>query len=114
MKAAVVRQNPDGYADVVEKELRMIKPNEALLDMEYCGVCHTDLHVAAGDYGNKAGTVLGHEGIGIVKEIGSEVTSLKVGDRVSVAWFSKDVGIANTVFLVMKLFVERSKCWLFS
>ncbi len=70
---------------VVEKELRMIKPNEALLDMEYCGVFHTDLHVAAGDYGNKAGTVLGHEGIGIVKEIGSEVTSLKVGDRVSVA-----------------------------
>lgn len=42
MKAAVVRQNPDGYADVVEKELRMIKPNESLLDMEYCGVCHTE------------------------------------------------------------------------
>ena len=58
MKAAVVRHNPDGYADLVEKELRAIKPNEALLDMEYCGVCHTDLHVAAGDYGNKAGTVL--------------------------------------------------------
>jgi len=56
MKAAVVRHNPDGYADLVEKELRAIKPNEALLDMEYCGVCHTDLHVAAGDYGNKAGT----------------------------------------------------------
>ncbi|KSU17443.1 Alcohol dehydrogenase [Lactococcus lactis subsp. lactis] len=47
MKAAVVRHNPDGYADLVEKELRAIKPNEALLDMEYCGVCHTDLHVAA-------------------------------------------------------------------
>ena len=43
MKAAVVRHNPDGYADLVEKELRAIKPNEALLDMEYCGVCHTDL-----------------------------------------------------------------------
>ena len=70
----------------------MIKPNESLLDMEYCGVCHTDLHVAAGDYGNKAGTVLSHEGIGIVKEIGSEVTSLKVGDRVSVAWFFEGCG----------------------
>lgn len=58
MKAAVVRHNPDGYADLVEKELRAIKPNEALLDMEYCGVCHTDLHVAAGDYGNKAGLFL--------------------------------------------------------
>lgn len=41
MKAAVVRQNPDGYADVVEKTLRPIRVNEALLDMEYCGVRHT-------------------------------------------------------------------------
>ncbi|MGX9822072.1 alcohol dehydrogenase AdhP [Lactococcus lactis] len=92
MKAAVVRHNPDGYADLVEKELRAIKPNEALLDMEYCGVCHTDLHVASGDYGNKAGTVLGHEGIGIVKEIGADVSSLQVGDRVSVAWFFEGCG----------------------
>ena len=36
MKAAVVRHNQDGYADLVEKELRAIKPNEALLDIEYC------------------------------------------------------------------------------
>lgn len=92
MKAAVVRQNPDGYAEIIEKELRSIKANEAKLEMEYCGVCHTDLHVAAGDYGNKAGTVLGHEGIGIVTEIGKSVTSLKIGDRVSVAWFFEGCG----------------------
>lgn len=92
MKAAVVRNNPDGYVDIVEKELRPINENEALLVMEYCGVCHTDLHVAAGDYGNKAGTVLGHEGIGRVKEIGKNVTSLKIGDRVSVAWFFEGCG----------------------
>ncbi len=92
MKAAVVRKNPDGYVDIVEMKLRPIKSNEALLDMEYCGVCHTDLHVAAGDYGNKAGTVLGHEGIGIVKEIGSDVTSLEIGDRVAVAWFFEGCG----------------------
>ena len=41
MKAAVVRKNPDGYVDIVDKTLRPIKSNEALLDMEYCGVCHT-------------------------------------------------------------------------
>lgn len=103
MKAAVVRHNPDGYADLVEKELRAIKPNEALLDMEYCGVCHTDLHVAAGDYGNKAGTVLGHEGIGIVKEIGTDVSSLQVGDRLQWLGSLKDVVTVNTVYLVMKL-----------
>lgn len=37
MKAAVVRQNPDGYADVIEKELRPIRANEALLDMNIVG-----------------------------------------------------------------------------
>lgn len=64
MKAAVVRQTPDGYADIVEKELRPIKANEAKLKMEYCGVCHTDLHVAAGDYGNMV------EQSSVTKELG--------------------------------------------
>lgn len=92
MKAAVVKNNLDGYAEIVEMELRPIASKEALLEMEYCGVCHTDLHVAAGDYGNKAGTILGHEGIGIVKELGSDVKSLKIGDRVAVAWFFEGCG----------------------
>lgn len=71
MKGAVVKQSPDWHVAVVEKSLLPIEANEALLDMEYCSVCHTDLHVAAGDYGNKVGTVLGHGGIGIVKKIGA-------------------------------------------
>jgi propanol-preferring alcohol dehydrogenase len=92
MKAAVVKNNSDGYVEIVEKELRAIKPNEALVDIEYCGVCHTDLHVASGDFGEKPGRVIGHEGVGIVSEIGENVTSLKVGDRVSVAWFFEGCG----------------------
>lgn len=54
--------------------------------------CHTDLHVAHGDFGQVPGRVLGHEGIGIVKEIAPDVKSLKVGDRVSVAWFFEGCG----------------------
>lgn len=38
------------------------------------------------------GRALGHEGIGIVKEVAADVTSLKPGDRVSVAWFFKEGG----------------------
>lgn len=60
--------------------------------MEYCGVCHTDLHVANGDFGKVPGRILGHEGIGIVTEVADDVTSLKVGDRVSIAWFFKGCG----------------------
>jgi len=92
MKAVVV--NPEGTnVQLIEnKELRPLETGEALVDIEYCGVCHTDLHVAHGDFGKVPGRVLGHEGIGIVKEIAPDVKNLKVGDRVSVAWFFEGCG----------------------
>lgn len=90
MKAAVVTK--DHQVDVTERTLRPLKHGEALLKMECCGVCHTDLHVKNGDFGDKTGVILGHEGIGIVKEVGPGVTSLKPGDRASVAWFFQGCG----------------------
>ena len=76
MKAVVV--NPEGTnVQLIEnKELRPLETGEALVDIEYCGVCHTDLHVAHGDFGKVPGRVLGHEGIGIVRELGEGVKSL--------------------------------------
>ena len=68
MQAVVVNQNVAGGVEGVGRELRPLEYGEALVEVEYCGVCHTDLHVAAGDYGEKPGRVLGHEGIGIVKD----------------------------------------------
>ncbi|WP_066566624.1 alcohol dehydrogenase AdhP [Snodgrassella sp. CFCC 13594] len=92
MKAAIVRQNSDGDVDIVERPTPTIGHGEALVAVEYCGVCHTDLHVAAGDYGKKPGRVLGHEGIGIVKQVAEDVTALKPGDRVSIAWLYQSCG----------------------
>ncbi|HEQ8892323.1 TPA: alcohol dehydrogenase AdhP [Streptococcus pyogenes] len=91
MKAVVVNQASTGV-EVVEHDLPNIGHGEALVKVEYCGVCHTDLHVAHGDFGQVPGRILGHEGIGIVEEIGEGVTSLKVGDRVSIAWFFEGCG----------------------
>lgn len=51
MKAAVVTK--DHHVDVTDKTLRSLKHGEALLKMECCGVCHTDLHVKNGDFGDK-------------------------------------------------------------
>ncbi|MDW2779349.1 alcohol dehydrogenase catalytic domain-containing protein, partial [Pseudomonas sp. BEA3.1] len=90
MKAAVVA--PGRRVDVIEKTLRPLEHGEALLKMQCCGVCHTDLHVKNGDFGDKTGVVLGHEGIGVVQEVGPGVTSLKPGDRASVAWFYQGCG----------------------
>ncbi|MEI4328382.1 alcohol dehydrogenase AdhP [Streptococcus suis] len=94
MKAVVVNPESTGVV-VVDKELRPLEAGEALVQIEYCGVCHTDLHVANGDFGKVPGRVLGHEGIGIVTEIAPDVTSLKVGDRVSVAWFFQGCGMCE-------------------
>lgn len=90
MKAAVVTK--DHRVAVVEKTLRALEHGEARLKMECCGVCHTDLHVKNGDFGDTTGITLGHEGIGIVEEVGPGVTSLKPGDRASVAWFYQGCG----------------------
>lgn len=100
MKAAVVTK--DHHVDVTYKTLRSLKHGEALLKMECCGVCHTDLHVKNGDFGDKTGVILGHEGIGVVAEVGPCVTSLK--PKIVPAWrgSTKDAVIANTVTVVTK------------
>ena len=91
MKAAVVREF--GKPLVIE-EVPVPRPaaGDILVKIEACGVCHTDLHVKNGDFGDKTGVVLGHEGIGVVQEVGPGVTSLKPGDRASVAWFYQGCG----------------------
>lgn len=92
MKAVVVNSKSRANVEVVEKDLRPLEAGEALVNTEFCGICHTDLHVAAGDFGDEEGRILGHEAVGIVEKIADDVTSLKVGDRVSIAWMFKACG----------------------
>ena len=67
--------------------VRQPEPDEIVIKVAACGVCGTDLHIYHGDKGAAEcppGTVLGHEFSGTVTQVGSAVTSLAVGDRVSV------------------------------
>ncbi len=63
------------------------QPDEVLVNIEACGICGTDLNVLAVPPAHKAtlDIVIGHEGVGVVKEIGTGVTTLKPGDRVVIA-----------------------------
>lgn len=63
-------------------------PHEALVKVDYTGVCHTDLHAIEGDWPVKPKPPLipGHEGHGIVVAVGDQVTNVRVGDRVGNAW----------------------------
>ncbi|HZQ89765.1 MAG TPA: alcohol dehydrogenase catalytic domain-containing protein [Gaiellaceae bacterium] len=60
---------------------------EVLVRVEACGLCHTDVHVVeTGGWGMELPILLGHEGAGVVEEVGPEVTFVAPGDRVVVAW----------------------------
>ncbi len=66
-------------------ERRALRDNDVNIDILYCGVCHSDIHVAESDWGpSEYPVVPGHEIIGRVTEIGSRVSKYKVGDLVGV------------------------------
>ncbi|KAM0712060.1 hypothetical protein Q7P37_011154 [Cladosporium fusiforme] len=76
-----------GKTKVVDKPVPKIEnSNEAVLRMVRTTICGTDLHIVRGEVPTvDVGRTLGHEGIGIVEEIGSEVKNFKVGDKVVIA-----------------------------
>jgi alcohol dehydrogenase, propanol-preferring len=65
-------------------------PDEVLVEVTACGVCRTDLHVFDGDLPHpKLPLILGHEIVGRVVEVGSQVSKLKTGEMVGVPWLAK-------------------------
>ena len=66
-------------------ERRAVGPKDVLIDIAYSGICHSDIHMVRGDWGPiQYPLVVGHEIVGTVAEVGSEVTKHKIGDRVGV------------------------------
>jgi len=73
--------------EVEEITLDVPGADEVQVRVEACGVCHTDLHVVeTGGWGMKFPILLGHEGAGVVEDVGDGVTSVAPGDRVVIAW----------------------------
>ncbi len=77
-----------------ECEIPAPGPGQILVKTEACGVCHTDVHAAKGDWPMKPALpfIPGHEGIGVVVAMGREVTAVKEGDRVGVPWLYSACG----------------------
>ena len=93
MHAAVVEQLGQPLM-LREIAIPLPGPGQILVKTEACGVCHTDLHAAKGDWPAKPTLpfVPGHEGIGIVCAVGAGVTAAKEGDRVGVPWLFSACG----------------------
>jgi len=83
----VVYAEPDAEPAVEELTFEAPGPREARVRVLACGLCHSDLHVVeTKGWGTRFPILLGHEGAGVVEEVGSEVTSVAPGDRVVIAW----------------------------
>lgn len=83
MKAAVF----DGVrVEIADVELAPPGPGEVLVDISAAGVCHSDLHVLRREWQVPVPLVMGHEGSGVVAELGPGVTGLSVGDHVVLSW----------------------------
>ncbi len=93
MKAAVVRT----YGQPLYLEdmpVPAVAPGQVLVKVAACGVCHTDLHAADGDWPVKPPLpfIPGHEGVGHVAAVGAGVTGIREGDRIGVPWLHTACG----------------------
>lgn len=69
-------------------ERRNLGANDILIDVQFCGVCHSDIHQAKGEWGNSTYPMVpGHEIVGRVSKVGSGVTKFKLGDLAGVGCF---------------------------
>ncbi len=90
MRAAQLKEM-GGAISVDEIPRPAALPDEVLIKVEACGICHSDLHMARGEWPEVARAmslpaVLGHEAVGRIIECGAAVKHLKVGQRVGVGW----------------------------
>lgn len=84
-EAYVVR---DGRAAIEQIVVGDPGPGLVAVDVKASGVCHSDLHVLAGDWSADVPLVLGHEASGIVSAVGAGTSGVEVGDHVVLSWFA--------------------------
>ncbi len=92
MKAALLRKPG---APLVVEDVEDPRPGagEILIEVKACGVCHTDLHLAAGEWSlPKLPLILGHEVVGVVRGVGPGVSNFKEGDRAGIPWIYSTCG----------------------
>jgi propanol-preferring alcohol dehydrogenase len=95
-RAAVVHEFHEPLS-VEEVPARPLEPGQIRVQVEASGLCHTDIHAANGDWPVKPSPpfVPGHEGVGIVRELGPGVTEVALGDRVAMPWLGYACGTCD-------------------
>jgi len=110
--AAPAADKPLEYYEFERRE-----PNETDVEFAvlYCGVCHSDLHTARGDWGEiEYPCVPGHEIVGVVTRVGSAVTGFKPGDRVGVGCMVGSCGECSACKKGLENYCEKETIWTYS
>src|SRR4051794_28346861 len=69
-------------------ERREPRERDVVIDIKYCGICHSDIHMARNEWGmSMYPMVPGHEIAGVVRAVGTKVTKYRVGDHVGIGCF---------------------------
>jgi alcohol dehydrogenase, propanol-preferring len=92
-RAAVVHDF-DSPLTVESVPMPKLEPGQVRVKVQACGLCHTDIHAAQGDWPIKPTPpfIPGHEGVGVVTQLGFGVTEVAVGDRVAMPWLGYACG----------------------
>lgn len=99
MKAFVLKE--PSAVEEYPLELRVLEmpaagPDEVVVRVSACGVCRTDLHVCEGELEKRKPNIIpGHQVVGEIAEVGNEVESVAIGDRVGVAWLNRTCGTCS-------------------
>jgi|SRR5450631_72495 len=73
-----------------------LKPNDVEIQISHCGICHSDIHLINNDWGiSEFPFIPGHEIVGKITALGSEVTTLSIGQRVGLGWQSNSCGVCE-------------------
>jgi alcohol dehydrogenase (NADP+) len=89
-------------------ERRAVGPKDVLIDVQFCGVCHSDIHQARGEWGGEVFPMVpGHEIVGTVRQVGSAVTKFKTGDLVGVGCMVDSCGSCDLCRRDLEMFCAK-------
>jgi alcohol dehydrogenase (NADP+) len=108
-------KSPSSKLEYYEFDRREPNERDVELEVKYCGVCHSDIHTARGEWGEiEYPCVPGHEIVGIVTRVGSDVKTFKPGDRVGVGCMVNSCGECEPCKNNLENYCDNDPTWTYS